>query len=123
MLFFEYASGIILDTIDVCFVCYAIDKDNGVADLKNDGFAALILELPQTMKTPLLSDTGDADRMVNPIPVSAGLLDLRGPPPPYVQQQQYVQPQQYVQGQPAYVVQPQQQCVQGRFAYVVQNRV
>jgi len=46
MLFFSYMGGAILDTIDVTFVCFAIDKDNGV-DMSGNEFAQnLVKEVP-----------------------------------------------------------------------------
>ena len=53
-LFFDYMAGIILDTVDVMFVCYAVDKDNGV-DMTNQGFALLVMEMP-----------GDASKQMAP---------------------------------------------------------
>ena len=44
MLFFQYMAGIILDTIDTCFVCWAVDKDNNV-DMKKSEFSTLIMEV------------------------------------------------------------------------------
>mmetsp|Transcript_6211 Transcript_6211/g.12908 ORF Transcript_6211/g.12908 Transcript_6211/m.12908 type:complete len:647 (+) Transcript_6211:64-2004(+) len=51
MLFFQYMAGIILDTIDTCFVCWAVDKDNNV-DLSESEFSALVMELPGIVKEP-----------------------------------------------------------------------
>jgi hypothetical protein len=95
-MFFQFAAGIILDTIDVFFVCYAIDKDNGVQELKNEEFAKLLLELPMTIKTPLLAPEG----LQGGSYVTSGLLDMR-------QQSDkggYVQPPFHSQGDglPAY---------------------
>lgn len=52
MLFFQYVAGIILDTIDVCFVCYAVDKDNEVEGLAESEFTIMIQELPGYKKEP-----------------------------------------------------------------------
>jgi hypothetical protein len=46
MLFFTYMAGIILDTVDVIFVCFAIDKDNGV-DVSNTEIGMLMGEMEQ----------------------------------------------------------------------------
>jgi len=51
MLFFTFMAGVVLDTIDVCFVCWAVDKDNNV-DLSESEFAALIIELPGVKQEP-----------------------------------------------------------------------
>lgn len=45
MMFFSYIAAIFLDTVDVLFLCFAIDKDNNV-DLSNDEFQSLIKTLP-----------------------------------------------------------------------------
>lgn len=55
-LFFNYMGGIILDTIDVCFVCWAIDKDNNV-DLSESEFAKLASDLPGVVKIDSASGT------------------------------------------------------------------
>lgn len=44
-LFFTYMGGIILDAIDVCFVCWAIDKDNNV-DLSKSEFSSIVVDVP-----------------------------------------------------------------------------
>jgi hypothetical protein len=47
MMFFTYMGGVILDTIDVCFVCFAVDKDNGV-DLAESDFAQnMVKHIPE----------------------------------------------------------------------------
>lgn len=46
MILFQFLSAIFLDVIDTLFLCFAIDKDNGV-DLSNDEFTALIQEVPE----------------------------------------------------------------------------
>jgi len=45
MSFFTFIAEIFLDTIDVSFLCYAINKDNNV-DLSNDDFEVLVKAVP-----------------------------------------------------------------------------
>jgi hypothetical protein len=60
MMFFTYLCGIFQDTVDVLFLCFAIDRDNNV-DMSNDGFATLVYEgVPTFLVTPNL------DGVVNP---------------------------------------------------------
>ena len=49
-LFFDYMGGIILDSIDVMFLCFAIDKDNNV-DLSKSEFAAICVDIPGVITT------------------------------------------------------------------------
>ena len=49
-LFFDYMGGIILDSIDVMFLCFAIDKDNNV-DLSKSAFAAICVDIPGVITT------------------------------------------------------------------------
>ncbi|CAB9518394.1 Plasma-membrane choline transporter [Seminavis robusta] len=52
MMFFSYLGGVFLDTVDVLFLCFAIDKDNCV-DVSSDEFAALVAEgVPTFIETP-----------------------------------------------------------------------
>lgn len=46
MMFFTYLAGIFLDTVDVLFLCFAIDKDNCV-DMEDDEFQSLVKAMPQ----------------------------------------------------------------------------
>ena len=74
-LLFNFMSGVILDTVDVCFVLFAVDKDNGV-DLSNSSFAQ---DIVKHIPTAIVSLTLDAK-------VGGGLtLAVLAPPP----QQQY----------------------------------
>jgi hypothetical protein len=85
-LFFDYVAGIILDTIDVCFVTWAVDKDNKV-DVSKSDFSSIILALPGHK---VANPNGDA---------SAALLVASGGAPAPVQNGEFMQPSaQPVQG-------------------------
>jgi len=102
-------AGIILDTIDVMFVCYAVDKDNGV-DMTNEGFHLLVMEMPNKVemtKTDFIPQGG-----------SAGMLNFaqqgqqqQGYAPQQQQQPQFQggQQQQFQGGQQQQFQQQQQQ--------------
>lgn len=107
-MFFEYMAGIILDTVDVCFVCYAVDKDNGV-DMKNDSFGQYVVEMPDYIKArpvdainfPGEGSGGGQDGLLS-FGANGGLGVVQGQvmqqqPPPQVQyqQQQMVMQQQH----------------------------
>eukprot|EP00978_Attheya_sp_CCMP212_P029474 scaffold104840_cov53-Attheya_sp.AAC.3 len=49
MMFFTYIASVFLDTINVLFLCFAIDKDNNV-DMTQDEFAKLVEEVPGYVK-------------------------------------------------------------------------
>lgn len=49
MMFFTYIASVFLDTINVLFLCFAIDKDNNV-DMTQDEFAKLVEEVPGYIK-------------------------------------------------------------------------
>ena len=52
MMFFTYLAGIFLDTVDVLFLCFAIDRDNNV-DMSDNEFAKLVQEgVPALLATP-----------------------------------------------------------------------
>ena len=54
MMFFTCLAGIFLDTVDVLFLCFAIDRDNNV-DMSEDEFAKLVMEGVHTvLETPNL---------------------------------------------------------------------
>lgn len=46
MMFFTYILGIFLDTIDVLFLCFAVDKDNGIDRGSDDELTVLVTALP-----------------------------------------------------------------------------
>ena len=83
MLFFTFMAGVVLDTIDVCFVCWAVDKDNNV-DLSESEFNALVMELPDVKKQPNLGpNTG-----LNSTLLSVDQMQMQQPSaPPVVQGQ------------------------------------
>ena len=61
MMFFTYLAGIFLDTVDVLFLCFAIDRDNQV-DLSNDEFAKLVHEGVETViAEPDWSDASEGE--------------------------------------------------------------
>lgn len=60
MMFFSYISAIFLDTVDVLFLCFAIDKDNNV-DVSNDEFQSLIKSLPGYVEAPVDPETRTVD--------------------------------------------------------------
>lgn len=94
MLFFTYTAGVILDTIDVCFVCWAVDKDNNV-DLSESEFAVLICELPGLKKEPNPA-YGNTDGLLA-IDPSTGQFAQPSAPPAVVQGQYAANPPQYSQ--------------------------
>jgi hypothetical protein len=94
MLFLKYAAGIILDTIDVCFICWAVDKDNNV-DLAESEFALLVCELPGVGKV----DTGTA-----PNNAAAFAAQYGQPQAPMMQGQPMMQPQVVMQPPPGMVL-------------------
>ena len=52
MMFFTYLAGIFLDTVDVLFLCFAIDRDNNV-DMSDNEFAKLVQEgVPDVLAKP-----------------------------------------------------------------------
>jgi Plasma-membrane choline transporter len=61
MMFFSYLAGVFLDTVDVLFLCFAIDRDNQVSDEENE-FAKLVKEgCPTVLETPDCSEDHDDD--------------------------------------------------------------
>ena len=74
MMFFTYLAGIFLDTVDVLFLCFAIDRDNNV-DLANDEFATLVSSeenFSSVLATPDLQDVViDGDDEERPLPMVA----------------------------------------------------
>jgi Plasma-membrane choline transporter len=61
MMFFSYLAGTFLDTVDVLFLCFAIDRDNQVND-EDDEFAKLVKEgCPTVLETPDCSEDHDDD--------------------------------------------------------------
>ena len=45
---FDYISGIIKDSIDVLFLCFAIDEDNGITRLRGENdFDTMVKQMPQ----------------------------------------------------------------------------
>eukprot|EP00518_Triparma_eleuthera_P003966 CAMPEP_0182462158 /NCGR_PEP_ID=MMETSP1319-20130603/6508_1 /TAXON_ID=172717 /ORGANISM="Bolidomonas pacifica, Strain RCC208" /LENGTH=723 /DNA_ID=CAMNT_0024661551 /DNA_START=46 /DNA_END=2214 /DNA_ORIENTATION=- len=73
-LFFDYMGGVILDTIDVMFMCFAVDKDNNV-DLSKSEFSAIIMELPGVNKVanPMTNDPNAALLVQGGGPAGAGM--------------------------------------------------
>jgi len=69
-LFFNYMAGVILDTIDTCFVCWAIDRDNKV-DLSDSEFSSLVMMLPGVRKDESNSFDGGAGASLL-VPVQTG---------------------------------------------------
>jgi Plasma-membrane choline transporter len=69
MMFFTYLSGIFLDTVDVLFLCFAIDRDNNV-DMSNDEFAKLVFEgVPTLLVGPDLDGVANSkDEEAAPAP-------------------------------------------------------
>jgi hypothetical protein len=53
MMFFTFISAIFLDAIDTLFLCFAVDKENGVDMSKHEEFEKLIKTMPGN---PYLSD-------------------------------------------------------------------
>ncbi|GMH94619.1 hypothetical protein TL16_g12958 [Triparma laevis f. inornata] len=93
-LFFDYMGGIILDTIDVMFMCFAIDKDNNV-DLSKSEFSAIIVDLPGVMKTANPNQDANASLLVQtatPAPVAAGQFVNTGTNQPQGMVQQFAAP-------------------------------
>jgi len=107
-LFFDYMGGIILDTIDVMFVCFAIDKDNNV-DLSKSDFSAIIVELPGVMKVANSDQDAKASLLVQsaaPVPVAAGQFVNTGAGQPQGMVQQFAAPGAGMQMQPMQMQMP-----------------
>ncbi|GMH82562.1 hypothetical protein TrVE_jg5075 [Triparma verrucosa] len=107
-LFFDYMGGIILDTIDVMFVCFAIDKDNNV-DLSKSDFSAIIVELPGVMKVANSDQDAKASLLVQsaaPVPVAPGQFVNTGAGQPQGMVQQFVAPGAGMQMQPMQMQMP-----------------
>ena len=63
-MFFEYMAGIILDTIDVMFVCYAVDKDNNM-DVSSNQFATIVSQMDGLVKAnPTMDNNTNAPLLV-----------------------------------------------------------
>mmetsp|Transcript_25641 Transcript_25641/g.47786 ORF Transcript_25641/g.47786 Transcript_25641/m.47786 type:complete len:653 (-) Transcript_25641:176-2134(-) len=60
MMFFSYIAAIFLDTVDVLFLCFAIDKDNNV-DLSGDELQSLIKTLPNYVEADARTVDADED--------------------------------------------------------------
>ena len=54
MIFFQYVGDAVMDTISVCFVTFAVDKDNGVDMSSNEFAQEIVKEVPGVL--PQLSD-------------------------------------------------------------------
>lgn len=74
MMFFTFISAIFLDTIDVLFLCFAVDKDNGVDMSKHEEFEKLIKTMPDN---PYLGDIVKED---DDIPVAIATAVPAGSP-------------------------------------------
>ena len=58
MMFFTYLAAIFSDTVDVLFLCFAIDRDNNV-DMSENEFAKLVQEgVPSVLAKPDLNEAG-----------------------------------------------------------------
>jgi hypothetical protein len=68
-LLFNYMAGIILDAIDVCFVCWAVDKDNDL-DLSNE-FSSIVMAMPGVKKSENIAPSSAGIQMQQ-MPAAAG---------------------------------------------------
>ena len=91
-LFFDYMGGVILDTTDVMFMCWAIDKDNNV-DLSECELTFLLKEIPDALFQPnnAPNATPSAPLVTMAIPLHQPAPGQVGSHPNYQQQQQYQQ--------------------------------
>ena len=60
MMFFTFLAKMFLDTLDTLFLCYAIDKDNGV-DMANDEFDSLVKKMPEYIEADVVTEGSDPD--------------------------------------------------------------
>uniref|UniRef100_A0A7S2VW62 Choline transporter-like protein n=1 Tax=Triparma pacifica TaxID=91992 RepID=A0A7S2VW62_9STRA len=65
-LFFDYMGGIFLDSIDVMFLCFAIDKDNNV-DLSKSEFAAICVDIPGVITANPMTESKDPLLVQQPV--------------------------------------------------------
>jgi hypothetical protein len=117
-IFFTYMAGVILDTIDVLFVCFAIDKDNGV-DLNNSPMSAIVQAIPGYILVPVgdvemvaggpapgLTSAKVAPMAVSVVPMTQEQMQMQmnqmqpGAQQPGTQQPGAQQPMQMMQMQP-----------------------
>ena len=105
MIFMKYMGGVILDTIDVCFVCWAIDKDNDV-DLSESEFASLVMELPGVKKEQYagqlqMQQQQQQQQMTMPMPMGGAVqgfaVDQNGNPVQQMGNPSQIQPNAQVQ--------------------------
>jgi len=85
MMFFTFLANIFLDIINTVFLCFAIDKDNGV-DTSNDEFEALVKQMPEYIQA------SDVEIVTGqPIPVASAVFDneMPGPSAPPVAKSEY----------------------------------
>ena len=54
MMFFTFLAKMFLDTLDTLFLCYAIDKDNGV-DMSTDEFDTLVKKMPEFIEADVVT--------------------------------------------------------------------
>ena len=64
-MFFTFINqGVVIDTIDTLFLCFAIDKDNGI-DRKNDELVDLVKSNPLFKETGSSHSQNDGDKEEN----------------------------------------------------------
>jgi len=60
MMFFTFLAKMFLDTLDTLFLCYAIDKDNGI-DMTDNEFDSLVKKMPEYIEADLVTEASDPD--------------------------------------------------------------
>jgi len=105
-LFFNYIAGIMLDTIDVCFVCWAVDKDNNV-DLSNSEFSGIVTTMPGVKKDEFPGAQQGVQMVAMGQPVQQGQFMPQQPQQGQVQMMQQPMMMVDANGQPVQVIQGQ----------------
>lgn len=60
MMFFTFLAKMFLDTLDTLFLCYAIDKDNGV-DLSQTEFDDMVKKMPEYIEADVITEASDPE--------------------------------------------------------------
>jgi Plasma-membrane choline transporter len=75
MMFFNYLAGTFMDTVDVQFLCFAIDRDNK-KDLQEDEFAKLVFEgMPNVLVEPAVEEAEKGNDQESGIPVAVASIE------------------------------------------------
>lgn len=60
MMFFTFLAKMFLDTLDTLFLCYAIDKDNGI-DMTDNEFDSLVKKMPEYIEADVVTEASHPD--------------------------------------------------------------